>query len=193
MPQCWPREDSSKAGDTHPGISALCNCFYTREHLRPSCTWGSRCICVGIKKKMARHFDTRADVFWRVLSFSHALYTICMAAGKFSCLSPCDVLCERLFHLWNISKIRKIFTQHGAKKLVHAFADSWLDYCDSYDQEILVILWEASIHNAAGRVLLDPNPTCKVLKDQAASYLVELIVPYHHNSSLFSQKAGLLR
>lgn len=60
-----------------------------------------------------------------------------------------------------------------------------------YNQDILVILWGASIQNAADRILSHPNPTCEVLKDQAASYLEELIVPYLHNSSLFSQNADL--
>lgn len=125
------------------------------------------------KKNIARHFDTCADIFWQVLSFSHALYTICMSVVKFSFLSHCDVLCEHLYHLWIVAKVRKIFTQHDA------------DLGNSLRSLQL-------IQNAADRVLSYPNPTCMVLKYQAASYLEELIVPYHHNSSLFSQNAGLL-
>lgn len=125
------------------------------------------------------------------------------------------------FHLRNITKIRKLLTQHDAEKLVHAFVTSRLDYCNSLlsgcPKNSLRSL--QLIQNAAARVLtgIDKRDhitpalaslhwlpvkfriifktlllTYKVLRGLAPSYLEELVIPYHPNRPLRSQNAGLL-
>ncbi|TWW69769.1 Immunoglobulin heavy variable 4-39 [Takifugu flavidus] len=85
------------------------------------------------------------------------------------------------FHLRNITKIRKLLTQHDAEKLVHAFVTSRLDYCNS----LLSVCPNTSlrslqvIQNAAARVLTGSDKRDHVLRGLAPSYLKELVTPYH--------------
>ncbi|TWW65055.1 hypothetical protein D4764_22G0007020 [Takifugu flavidus] len=125
------------------------------------------------------------------------------------------------FHLRNISKISKLLIHHDAKKLVHAFVTSRLDYCNS----LLSGCPNSSlrslqlIQNAAARVLtgIDKRDhitpvlvslhwlpvkfriyfktlllTYKVLRGLAPSYLEELVTPYQPNRPLRSQNAGVV-
>uniref|UniRef100_A0A674MAK8 Reverse transcriptase domain-containing protein n=1 Tax=Takifugu rubripes TaxID=31033 RepID=A0A674MAK8_TAKRU len=125
------------------------------------------------------------------------------------------------FHLWNITRIRKLLMRHNAKKLVHAFVTSRLGYCNSLlsgcPNNSLRSL--QLIQNYAARVLTGMDKrdhitpimaslhwlpvkfriifktlllTYKVLKGLAPSYLEELVTPYQPNRPLRSQNAGLL-
>ncbi|TWW71520.1 putative RNA-directed DNA polymerase from transposon X-element [Takifugu flavidus] len=100
-----------------------------------------------------------------------------------------------IFHLRNITKIRKLLTRHDAEKSLQLIQNAAARVLTGIDKRDHITLVMASLHwlpvkfRIIFKTLLLAN---KVLRGLAPSYLEELVIPYQPNRPLRSQNTGLL-
>lgn len=129
-------------------------------------------------------------------------YHLCPILGK--------LLKHLFYHLRNIAKLRSIISVSDARRPMHAFVSSRIDYCKELFSGIpkyLVSRLQLT-QNSAARILTKTRKgehvlaslhwlpvqflTYKALNRLAPSYLQELLIPYIPKRNLRSQDAGLL-
>ncbi|XP_035507072.2 uncharacterized protein LOC118320408 [Scophthalmus maximus] len=93
------------------------------------------------------------------------------------------------FHLCNIAKIRPSLTHPAAKRLIHTFISSRLDYCNSFLFGISLssIKRLQLVQNAAARLITHTKSWHHI-----TPVLTDLLSPYQPTRSLRSTSAGLL-